>query len=49
MTQLDFWNESCPECDAGIPFVHPAYSIGIQNPRAKTREVWKPEPARETR
>jgi len=31
MMQLDFWNETCPECEAGIPFVHPVYSIGLQS------------------
>jgi hypothetical protein len=31
MSQLDFWNESCPECDAGIPFAHPVYSVGYQS------------------
>ena len=31
MIQLDFWNESCPECNAGIPFAPRAMSIGFQS------------------
>jgi hypothetical protein len=31
LAQLDFWNEACPECTQGIPFVQAPYSIGLQS------------------